>query len=64
MEAEKARIQVLVDLVPSEGCCAGVCFLSVPHVVLEMGNGGRGWERACMVSSYKGTNLILGPLSS
>ena len=41
MEAETARIQVLVDLVPGEGCHAGVCFLSVPHVVLEMGSGGR-----------------------
>ena len=63
MEAEKARIQVLVDLVPGEGCLAGVCLLSVPHVVLEMWCGGRGGDRAYLVS-YKCTNLILGPLSS
>ena len=64
MEAEKAGSQVLVDLVPGEGCLAGVCLPSVPRVVLEMGCGGMGGERACMVSSYKCTNLILGPLSS
>lgn len=42
MEAEKAGEQVLVDLVPGEGCLAGVCLPSVPRVVLEMGCGGRG----------------------
>lgn len=64
MEAEKAGSQVLGDLVPGEGCLAGVYLPSVPHMVLEMGCGGRGGERACMVSSYKCANLILGPLSS
>ena len=50
MEAEKARIQMLVDLVSGEGRLAGVCLLSVPHMVLEMWCGGRGGERACLVS--------------
>lgn len=60
MEAEKSRIQVLVDLVPCGGSLADVCLLSVPPMVLGMGRedefSGVSLERH---QSHPGTSILM-----